>query len=236
MTHSRWILCACLAASLAQPALSKKKKEKPPEPTPLDRYVAESLSHSQAPSPTATSAGSLWSAASRLTDLGSDIRARLVDDMVTILVSEKASAVTTGATKTQRQSQIAASINAAGGITRATGPWANLAKTSNNTQLDGSGTTSRETTLTTTLGARVTHVLPNGYLVVEGNKELTINSERQVITVRGVVRPEDLTTGNIVPSDHVAQLEIRVNGKGVVGDAIRRPNFLYRLLLGILPF
>jgi flagellar L-ring protein precursor FlgH len=73
-------------------------------------------------------------------------------------------------------------------------------------------------------------------MVVEGVKDLQVNSERQLITVRGVVRPVDLTPGNLVRSDRLAQLEVRINGKGVVGDAIRRPFFLYRILLGLLPF
>jgi flagellar L-ring protein precursor FlgH len=82
----------------------------------------------------------------------------------------------------------------------------------------------------------VVNVLPNGYLVVEGVKRVQVNSENQVITVRGVVRPYDLDPTNSVPSDRVAQMEIQVNGKGVIGDSIRRPWFLYRLLLGLLPF
>ena len=49
-----------------------------------------------------------------------------------------------------------------------------------------------------------------------------------------MARPADLFN-NTVLSDHLAQLEVRVNGKGVVGDAIRRPFILYRLLMGILP-
>jgi flagellar L-ring protein precursor FlgH len=39
-----------------------------------------------------------------------------------------------------------------------------------------------------------------------------------------------------VASNRIAQMEIQVNGKGVVNDSIHRPNFLYRLILGILPF
>jgi flagellar L-ring protein precursor FlgH len=62
-----------------------------------------------------------------------------------------------------------------------------------------------------------------------------VNSEQQTVTVRGVVRPEDLNPGNIIRSDRISQLEVRINGKGVVGDAVRRPFFLYRLLLGLLP-
>jgi flagellar L-ring protein precursor FlgH len=57
-----------------------------------------------------------------------------------------------------------------------------------------------------------------------------------VVTVRGIIRPNDLSTANTVRSDQIAQLELKVNGKGVVGDAVRRPFILYRLLLGLLPF
>jgi flagellar L-ring protein precursor FlgH len=56
------------------------------------------------------------------------------------------------------------------------------------------------------------------------------------VTVRGVVRPADLTTGNIISSNQIAQMEIKIDGKGVVNDAVRRPNILYRILLGVLPF
>jgi flagellar L-ring protein precursor FlgH len=79
-------------------------------------------------------------------------------------------------------------------------------------------------------------VLPNGYLVVEGSKEVLINSERQKVSIRGLVRWNDLTPGNRVSSDRLSDLEVRVEGKGVVQDAIRRPHFLYRLLNGLLPF
>jgi len=82
----------------------------------------------------------------------------------------------------------------------------------------------------------VTHVLPNGGLVVEASKEIQINSEHQTITVRGVVRPADIDPTNSVQSTRLGQLEVHVNGKGVVGDAIKRPFILYRILLGLLPF
>jgi flagellar L-ring protein precursor FlgH len=111
-----------------------------------------------------------------------------------------------------------------------------LANLSGESELQGQGETSRESVLTTTVSARVTHVLPNGNMVVEGSKDVMVNSERQLVAIRGVIRWNDLTPANMIRSDRIANLEIRVNGKGVVGDAVRRPNFLYRLLLGLLPF
>ena len=212
------------------------KKDKPAEPSALDRYIEEATRNSAGSIEPVSSPGSIWTPASRLTDLGSDLRARQIDDMVTVLVVEHASAASKGVTKTQRQSSTNNTIGGLAGVTRKTGPWANLAKLSGTTQLDGEGQTTRQTDLTTTLAARVTHVLPNGYLVVEGAKDIQVNSERQTVIVRGLVRPADLTPGNVVRSDHLAQLEVRINGKGVVNDAVRRPFFLYRLLLGLLPF
>ena len=102
--------------------------------------------------------------------------------------------------------------------------------------MQGQGTTSRGTTLSTTVTAEVTAVLPNGNLVVKGQKDITVNGEKQVITIRGIVRPEDLSPVNSVPSNNVARMEILVNGKGVVNDAVKRPFVLYRMLMGLLPF
>jgi flagellar L-ring protein precursor FlgH len=230
----RLVCLACLIGALAGVGGAKKKKVQPPPSTPLDRYVAESEARSA--ESTGGTPGSAWVASSRLADSARDVRASQVDDVLTIVVAEQASAVSTGATKTARASSTANSITALGGIKNPTGPLANLANVSGNTQLDGSGTTSRTTTLSTTLTARITHVLPNGGLVVEANKDILVNSERQTITVRGVVRPADIDTTNSVSSTRLAQLEVHIDGKGVVGDAIKRPFILYRLLLGILPF
>jgi flagellar L-ring protein precursor FlgH len=78
--------------------------------------------------------------------------------------------------------------------------------------------------------------MPNGNLVLEGKKWIGINSERQQIVLRGIIRPQDLAPDNSIPSDRVAQLELFVNGKGIVADSIKRPFILYRILLGLLPF
>jgi flagellar L-ring protein precursor FlgH len=215
-------------------AADNKKTTKPPPQTPLDVYVKEAMARSAESA--ATTPGAVWITGSRLADAARDLRASQVDDVLTVVVAEQASAVSTGATKTSRVSSTTNSINALGGITRATGPLANLLGTKGDTELNGQGTTSRSTTLSTTLTARVTHVLPNGLLVVEASKDIQVNSERQNIAVRGVVRPADIDPTNSVQSTRLGQLEIRINGKGVVADAIKRPFILWRLLLGLLPF
>jgi flagellar L-ring protein precursor FlgH len=159
-----------------------------------------------------------------------------VDDLVTIVVTENASAVSTGTTKTSRASSVNGSITALAGPQKASGTLSNLVNTTGATSLNGQGTTTRTTTLTATLSARVTRQLPNGYLVVEGTKIVQVNSEKQVVTIRGVIRPSDLAMDNSIPSNRLAQMEVNIDGKGVVNDVIHRPNFIYRLLLGLLPF
>jgi flagellar L-ring protein precursor FlgH len=207
------------------------KKKKVEEPSALDKYIQEALKNG-APAPVQASAGSLWTPSSRITDLGSDLRAIQVNDLVTVVVAEQASAVATGATQTSRKSSVATALS---GAYQGKSASASL-NTANDIELNGAGSTSRGTQLTTTLSARVTHVLPNGYLVLEGTKDVQVNSEHQLVKVRGIIRPIDLSPGNVITSNQLAQLEINIDGKGVVNDAIRRPNYLYRLILGLLPF
>jgi flagellar L-ring protein precursor FlgH len=227
----RFLCLLCIGAALLS---ARKKPPKPPVLSPLDRYVEEARARSAQADP--ATPGAIWQAGSRLADSARDVRASQVDDVLTVVVAEQASAVTTGATKTQRNSSAKSSITGLAGLTSKTGALANLANLSGAQSLNGQGTTSRTTTLSTTLTARVLHVLPNGGLLVEASKDIQINSERQTITVRGVIRPADIDATNSVQSNRLADLEVRVNGKGVVGDAIRRPFILYRLLLGLLPF
>ena len=229
------VLClATVFVLVLAAAPSTKKKKDPAAKSPLDLYVEQA--HQRAASSPQDDPGSLWSGASPFGELGADVRARHVDDIITILVNESASAVSTGQTKTSRASAANSSITQLAKALPAGGKLANLLNTTTNTSLDGEGTTSRQTTLTATLTARVVDVLPNGYLVVEGTHAIGVNSEHQVVTVRGVMRPADLSTTNVVQSSSVGQLEVKIDGKGVVNDAVRRPNILYRILLGLLPF
>ena len=90
------------------------------------------------------------------------------------------------------------------------------------------------TALSTTISARVKDVLPNGYLVLEGVREVQLNDENQTVYITGVVRPEDITASNMVSSSSVAELAVRVEGRGTVSQPLR-PGWLYRIL-SMLPF
>jgi flagellar L-ring protein precursor FlgH len=228
------LIAMVVLSSLLWAGDDKGKKKKPTQPqlSALDRYIDDALHGGNAMKP--ESPGSLWVPSSFLGDLASDVRSRNVNDLVSIQVVENVSAVSGGNLASSRTSSLSANITQLAGIKSPTGALANLLGASSASSLTGTGATTRTATITTMLAARVTHVLPNGYLVLEATKEIQVNSEKQVVTVRGVARPADLAN-NTVLSSNLAQLEVQVNGKGVVGDAIRRPFILYRLLMSILP-
>jgi len=212
-----------------------KKPAANPQESLLDQYLKVAEAH-QPPEANPSLPGAIWSPTAHLDEAGRDLRATQVNDVVTILVTENVNAVASGASTTERQSSANASINSLAGIKSPAGALVNMLGASGDQKLNGVGTTSRASTLTATLTARVARVLPGGLLLVEGEKNIQVNAERQQITVRGIIRPADLSTANTVFSTQVADMEIRVNGQGIVSDAVRRPNFFYRLLLGLLPF
>ena len=77
--------------------------------------------------------------------------------------------------------------------------------------------------------ARVTDVLPNGDLVVEGVREIEINGDRQIVVLTGVVRAADIGPSNVVLSTSIGQLRIRYFGRGLMKDNLK-PGWLIRVL------
>ena len=228
---SRSLVVLCLTV-----ALVNAKTERTAKGNVQDSMIDKLLMDTTQDAGSSSSSGSLYSANGSLADLAMDFRATRVGDVVTVIVAEQATANAQGTVSGKRTSSAKAAVTSLGGPLRAAGPLTNLADISSQQQLDGQGSTSRQTNLSTTLSARVLKVLPNGNLIVEGQKSVAINSESQAVVLRGIVRPIDIGPDNSVFSNRVADLEVRINGRGVVNDAIHRPNFLYRLLLGVLPF
>jgi len=184
----------------------------------------------------AQSPGSLFTSSGPLANAARDVRANAPGDIVTIVVSDQASATATGGTNTSRKSSAKSQLSSLVGTLAAGNPLGNLLDLTNDQKLQGQGATTRAMTLTTTISARVVARTPNGLLAIEATKQTLVNSERQTIVVRGLIRPFDVTPSNSIRSDQVSDLTLEVNGKGVVNDAIKRPFFLYRILLGLLPF
>ena len=170
-----------------------------------------------------------------------DLRAREVGDVVTVNVVETAKASKNATTKTNRDSSIDAGINAFLGYET----WLeehnarfnsdNMFKANMAKGFDGSGTTTRNETMTASISARVVEVLPNDNLVIRGSRHVRVNNENQIIVLSGIVRPEDISPDNTVLSSFVADAKIEYFGKGVVSDE-QRPGWLARILDVIWPF
>lgn len=221
-----------LALLLSLPAAAKKPA-KQVQSSAIDQYIQAAAQGGLDSSP-AASPGSLFTATAVLANNSRDLRAAQVGDIVTIVVDDRATALSKGVVNSTRKSKAQYGINAAYGVTKA--PLANLAGATGDRELQGQAETSRENNLTTTLAARVTHVLPGGNLVLQGAKAVTVNSETQTVRVRGIARQPDITPANTIRSERLSDLEIQIAGKGIVGDTVKRPFILYRILMGLLPF
>jgi len=207
--------------------------QSPSSAAELDAYIERSVAARERNAP---SAGSLFTSSGFLAEVARDPRAGRVGDLVTVIVSEQASALTRGSTSQSRDSTSDSSISRLLGVMGAGRPLPNLFGQSSATTLDGQASTSRSTNVTAIVTTHVTQVMPNGNLIIEGAKEVAVNSERQVVWIRGVVRQADLAQDNSVGSDRLGLLDLRVNGQGVVNAAIKRPNPIYRIFKSLLPF
>jgi len=177
----------------------------------------------------------LWVGHGRQSNLFRDFKARELNDIVTIRVYEKTTARATADAQSGKEMEIEAGFKKLFGLEKGIKELPELVSGSGTSAYKGEGSTSRDTALSTTISARVTDVLPNGYLVLEGVREVQLNDENQTVYITGVVRPEDITSSNIVSSSAIAELAVRVEGRGAVSQPLR-PGLLYRILSSVLPF
>lgn len=213
-------------------ASAAREKSKPGKS--LDEYL-QRLSSTSAANAVSTSPGSLWTDQGRLADLASDYKARHVGDLVRILVVQSLQAENTGNVATDRSFKASSGIDALAGHIRTSGVE-NIFSPRSSQTLQGKAQASSTSSLRTSLTGRIVAVLPEGNLVVEAEREIVMNNERQTILVRGLVRPGDLAPDNSVASNAVANLELEVKGKGVVSEGTRPPNVFTRWLLRLVGF
>jgi flagellar L-ring protein precursor FlgH len=166
-----------------------------------------------------------------------DLKARSVGDILTIRIVESATATNSANTSTQRSGDVSVSAPALAGLEKGASAlnFSNILQGGSAINFAGNGTTSRSGQLEAFVSARVTEVLPNGDLMIEGVKEVVVNRERQILSIRGIVRSYDVAPTNVVLSTALANMEVQFNGRGVVSDA-NRPGWFARILQIIAPF
>jgi flagellar L-ring protein precursor FlgH len=243
--RERWprvIFLVTLAAFLAySPASAMGGKRTDPgitgKPTPpeealkayIERVRAQQAAEVRTP-------GSIWSSEGRLVRLGTDAKAVRLHDVVSIVVSESLAASTDGAVKNSRTSSASSALTALFGKLKTSNSMQNLLGMNAASALAAQGQSTTNSSLTTTFGAEVVDVLPNGMLVVQATRQLTFSQQTQLIKLRGLVRPEDVSAQNQVQSTAMTDLELEVTGKGIVNDSTYRQNKVVRFLEKLLVF
>lgn len=189
--------------------------------------------------PAAATTGSLWSNSAN--GLASDNKAHQKDDILTVAIFESASATKQASTTTGRDSSASADISSVLGLEKnlaninSSLDPTNLLSAGYKSDFKGSGATSRKENLVATLTTRVVEVQPNGNLRIEGSKTVTVNREDQIIHLRGIVRPADIATNNMVDSKFILDAEIVYTGNGVISDK-QGQGWLVRIFDNIWPF
>jgi flagellar L-ring protein precursor FlgH len=180
--------------------------------------------------------GSIWSPEGRLVRLGTDAKAARVHDVVSIVVTESLAASTDGQVKNSRASNASSAISALFGKLKSSNALQNLLSANAASGLTAQGQSTTNSSLATTFGGEVVDVMPNGMLVVQATRQLTFSQQTQLIKLRGLVRPEDVSAQNQVQSTAMTDLELEVTGKGIVNDSTYRQNPLVRMLEKVLIF
>jgi flagellar L-ring protein precursor FlgH len=180
--------------------------------------------------------GSIWSPEGRLVRLGTDAKAVRLHDVVSIVVTESLAASTDGQVKNSRASSANSGLTSLFGLLKTSNALQNLVGMTAGSGLSAQGQSTTNSSLATTFGGEVVDVLPNGMLVVQATRQLTFSQQTQVIKLRGLVRPEDVSSQNQVLSTAMTDLELEVTGKGIVNDSTYRQNPLVRWLERALIF
>lgn len=185
--------------------------------------------------------GSLWRGETNRNMLFADNKATYVNDIITITINETSKAQNSASTNTSRASSSDSKISAFLGIDNSilqmnpTMGSAIAAKGSSDSTMKGAGDTNRGNTLVLNIAGRVVKRLDNGNLLIEGRKQVTINSEDQYIVITGIIRPQDVSADNYVDSKNISDARIIYTGQGVVAEK-QHPGWATRALDYVWPF
>jgi flagellar L-ring protein precursor FlgH len=240
-TPARAAVCLLIALVIVSSATASAKKKSPltqtSKPTPPEaalRSYVERVRAQQAAE--VLTPGSIWSPAGRLVRLGTDAKAVRLHDVVSIVVTESLAASTDGQVKNSRASNATSGLTSLFGKLKGSNNLQNLLGMTASSGLTAQGQSTTNSSLATTFGGEVVDVLPNGMLVVQATRQLTFSQQTQLIKLRGLVRPEDVSAQNQVLSTAMTDLELEVTGKGIVNDSTYRQNPIVRFIEKLLVF
>ena len=162
-----------------------------------------------------------------------DHRARLVGDSLTVQIVEKVSASQKSTSSIHKSGKLTAGVTALPLFSANSFARASAAGTSSNT-FEGKGSTENSNDFSGTITATVTGVLPNGHLLIAGEKQIGVNHNVDVLRFSGQVDPRAIQPGNSVASAQIANVRIEHRGRGAQAEA-QGIGWLSRFFLNVLP-
>lgn len=162
-----------------------------------------------------------------------DHRARMVGDTLTVQIVEKVSATQKSTSSIDKSGELSAGITALPLFKSNSFARANAAGSSSNT-FSGKGSTENSNDFSGTITATVTGVLPNGHLLIAGEKQIGVNHNVDVLRFSGQVDPRAIQPGNSVASAQIANVRIEHRGRGAQAEA-NGIGWLSRFFLNVLP-
>jgi flagellar L-ring protein precursor FlgH len=162
-----------------------------------------------------------------------DHRARLVGDTITVQIVEKVAATQSSTSSVDKTGKVDASLTALPFLAPNSFKRASASGNSSNT-FAGKGTTESANTFTGTITATVIDVLPNGHLIVSGEKQIGVNAHVDVLRFSGQIDPRAIQPGNSVASAQIANVRIEQKGRGAQAEA-QEIGWLSRFFLNVLP-
>lgn len=166
-----------------------------------------------------------------------DIRARRIGDIINVELDERTDATKSATTSANKGTGInLPSPTLFGGGVSVSGRNLLENQVSTSTDFSGAADSSQSNRLSGSIAVMVHEVLPNGNLLIKGQKVLTLNQGSETVRLSGVVRPADITPQNTVNSNQIADANITYGGSGILADS-NRAGWMTRLLTGKLwPF
>lgn len=164
-----------------------------------------------------------------------DRRARHVGDTITIKITENTSASSKSNNKLDRSNTQSASLGSATGVAGKMLPAEFGLNTSSAAAFSGKGEAANNNVFTGSVTATVIDVLPNGNLLVSGEKQLAIGHEQEFVRISGVVNPSFVDYSNSIESSKVADARIEYKSAGQISEGMLMP-WLARFFLNVLPF
>jgi flagellar L-ring protein precursor FlgH len=169
--------------------------------------------------------------------LFADVRAHSVGDIVSVVLVEATSAAKSADTELDKGSDVSITDPTIFGQPVTVNGRYNLGTSlSSASAFEGEASSNQSNRLSGSIAVQVSKVLPNGNLVIQGEKWIRINQGDEYIQLRGIVRPRDLSPTNTVPSTLVADARISYGGTGVLNES-NTPGWLTRFFMSPLaPF